>query len=51
MDSPPKHSPKKKPYSAPLLQRYGNLARITTSVGNMGMLDGGTVKGMRRSQA
>ena len=51
MDPAPKQNALKKPYRAPLLQRYGNLARITASVGNMSMLDGGAAKGMRRSKA
>lgn len=49
MDSTPKPKPGKRPYRAPVLQRYGSLARITDSVTNMGMLDGGSVVGMRRT--
>lgn len=39
----------KKPYHRPKLITYGNIREITQSVGNAGMLDGGT--GMKqRSQ-
>ncbi len=39
----------KKPYQPPKLVVYGDLAEITRSAGNMHMLDGGTVVGMRRT--
>ena len=47
MNSPPKLDPGKKPYSAPSLQQYGDLARITRAVGRSGQSDGGkgTMKG------
>jgi len=39
----------KKPFHHPKLVKYGNIREITQSVGNAGMLDGGT--GMKqRSQ-
>jgi hypothetical protein len=39
----------KKPYQAPKLLVYGNLSEMTQAKGNMKMLDGGVVLGMRRT--
>jgi len=39
----------RKPYQPPVLRRYGDLARITESVGFMGNKDGGTVILMRKT--
>lgn len=44
----PAETSAKKPYQAPKLVVYGNLIEITQAAGNMGALDGGLVKGMRR---
>jgi hypothetical protein len=41
MNSPPKLDPLKKPYRAPSLQQYGDLARITRTVDRNGQNDGG----------
>ena len=41
MSSPPKLDREKKPYRAPLLQQYGDLARITRTVDRNGQDDGG----------
>ncbi len=41
MTSPPKLDPGKKPYRAPSLQQYGDLARITRTVDRNGQDDGG----------
>ena len=41
MNSPPKLDPGKKPYRAPTLQQYGDLARITRTVDRNGEDDGG----------
>jgi len=40
MNSTPNPKPDKKPYLAPLLVKYGDLSRITNSVGQNGMKDG-----------
>ena len=39
----------KKSYQPPKLVVYGDLTEITKSSGNMNMLDGGTVKGTRKT--
>ena len=49
MKSPPKLDPGKKPYRAPALQQYGDLARITRAVSMRGQGDGG--KGARKGTA
>ena len=49
MNAPPKVDPRKKPYRAPSLQHYGDLARITRSVSTRGEADGG--KGTRKGTA
>ena len=41
--------PGRRPYRAPSLVVYGNLARITDAVTFMGNLDGGTKLGMRKT--
>jgi hypothetical protein len=46
MKSEPKQAPQRKPYRTPALQVYGDLARITNAVGNMGNSDGGSGKTM-----
>jgi hypothetical protein len=41
---------KKKPYEAPCLETYGDVARITNSIGMMGANpDGGTGVGMMKT--
>ncbi len=47
VNSPPKLDSGKKPYRAPSLHQYGDLARITRAVGRGGEDDGGkgTMKG------
>lgn len=39
----------KKPYQTPKLLAYGDLTEMTLAMGNMGKLDGGAIKGMRRT--
>ena len=41
MNLPPKLASAKKPYRAPSLQQYGDLARITRTVDRTGQDDGG----------
>ena len=41
MNAPPKLESAKKPYRAPSLQQYGDLARITRTVDRSGQDDGG----------
>ena len=41
VNSAAKPGPRKKPYRAPSLQQYGDLARITRTVGRTGADDGG----------
>jgi hypothetical protein len=49
MNSPPKLDSGKKPYRAPSLQHYGDLARITRTVSQRGEDDGG--KGIMKGTA
>jgi len=49
MNSAPKLDSGKKPYRAPSLQQYGDLARITRTVSTQGEADGG--KGSRKGTA
>jgi hypothetical protein len=39
----------RKAYRAPRLQRYGSLQQLTQDVGGMGVRDGGTASGMRKT--
>lgn len=39
----------KRPYIPPKLLVYGNLTELTQASGNMHMLDGGMVMGMKRT--
>ena len=41
---------KKKPYETPRLETFGDVARITQSVGKTGNSDGGTVKNFKLSR-
>lgn len=49
MDSTPKQKPERKPYQAPTLQHYGDLLRITKTVGTTGLDDGGGM-GMNKTR-
>ena len=42
-------SPKKLPYVAPTLKRFGNLTELTSAVGNKGRTDGGSMN-MQKTQ-
>lgn len=39
--SPPEKSPPKKPYSPPVIEKYGDVRNLTKSVGMTGMNDPG----------
>ena len=49
MDPTPKQKPERKPYQAPTLQHYGDLLRITRTVGANGLADGGPM-GMNKTR-
>jgi hypothetical protein len=38
-------------YTAPVLRKYGNLRSLTQAVGMNGMMDGGVLTGMMRTNA
>ena len=40
----------REPYETPRLQRFGALAEITRAIGTMGVMDGGSVNGMKNSR-
>lgn len=42
MDAHSKPNPEKKPYETPVLQRYGDLPKITGNVGSMTLTDSGS---------
>ncbi len=42
---------KSKTYKQPRLIEYGNIQQLTQAVGNMGMMDGGSVMGAKKTSA